>query len=130
MANGTTLYLRGLPTDLVREAKAAAARRGITLTGLVTEALGQVLGLERLAGAADDLTRSMRWYERNRGKLLRRYRGEYVAIRGGRVIDHDRDFHVLASRVFARLGPVPVFMPKVTAEARVVHLPSPLLAES
>ncbi len=130
MAKGATLYLRGLPEGLVREVKATAARRGMTLTALVAEALRGIAGTERPAEARDDLTASMRWYERNRRKLLRRYRGEYVAILSGKVLDHDRDFHALASRVFGRLGPRPVFMPKVTAEERVVRLPSPLLVES
>jgi heme exporter protein D len=35
----TTLYLRGLPRQLVREAKAAAARRGSTLAALVSDSL-------------------------------------------------------------------------------------------
>ncbi|MDR7555587.1 MAG: DUF5678 domain-containing protein [Armatimonadota bacterium] len=169
MARGTTLYLRGLPEVLVREAKATAARRGVTLTALVAEALQQVVGVTvplpgpRRAGrarpratgrpgptprsaevreataagtaatasaapdAAKHLAESMRWFEVNRARLVRRYRNQYVAIDRGRVIDHDRDFDALARRVFARLGSRPVFMPKVTAEERVVSLPSPWL---
>ncbi len=155
MARGTTLYLRGLPEPLVREAKAAAARRGVTLTALVAEALQQALGASvPLPGTgrarpgtagrpgptsrkgwagkgdvADRLAESMRWFEANRGRLLRRYRDRYVAIEGGRVIDHDRDFDALARRVFARVGPGPVFMPKVTPEERVVAVPSPRLVQ-
>lgn len=68
----------------------------------------------------------MRWFEANR-RLLRRYPDQYVAIHGGRVIDHDRDFDALARRVFARLGTRPVLMPKVTAEERVLAVPSPRL---
>jgi len=130
MAKGATLYLRGLPEGLVREVKATAARQGITLTAFVAEALRQLVGIDRPGAPAEDLTNSMRWYEANRRKLLRRYRGQYVAIQSGRVTDHDPDFQALASRVFARLGPRPVFMPKVVAEERVVRLPSPRLAES
>ncbi|MDQ7821140.1 MAG: DUF5678 domain-containing protein [Armatimonadota bacterium] len=72
----------------------------------------------------------MRWFQANRRRLLRRYRDQYVAIDRGRVIGHDRDFDALARRVFARVGSRPVFMPKVTAEERVVAVPSPRLAEA
>ena len=37
--DGATLYLRGLPRTVVRESKARAARRGITLTAYVAEIL-------------------------------------------------------------------------------------------
>ncbi len=130
MAKGATLYLRGLPEGLAREVRAAAARRGTTLTAFVAEALADVLGLDRPADLGEDLAENRRWYEANRARLVRRYRGKYVAIHGRRVIDHDRDFTALAARVFARLGNRPVFMPKVTAQERVVHLPSPSLAGS
>lgn len=141
MAKDKTLYLRSLPEDLVREAKATAARRGITLAALVAEALqtvvapqdrrpgaGRAQPAEETGTAAQGLAESMRWFEANRARLLRRYRDEYVAIDRNRVIDHDPDFDALARRVFARLGARPVFIPKVTAEERVVHVPSPRLA--
>ncbi len=132
MARGKTLYLRALPESLVREAKATAARRGITLAALVAEALQEAVGtVDRRAKAgraAQGLAESMHWFEANRARLLRRYRDQYVAIDRNRVIDHDRDFAALARRVFARVGARPVFIPKVTAEERVVHVPSPRLA--
>ena len=134
---GTTLYLRALPEALVREAKATAARRGITLAALVSEALQRAVGSKvgrgqptRGKGTVQGLTESMRWFEENRERLLRRYRDQYVAVDHNRVIDHDRNFDVLARRIFAKLGTRPVFMPKVTAEERVVRIPSPRVAET
>lgn len=130
MAKKATLYLRGMPESLVREAKAAAARRGITLAELVREALRAVVG--EVAGPEDEsaLDESIRWYGANHSRLLRRYRDQYVAIKGGRVIDHDRDFDALARRVFARLGNQPLFMPKVTAKERVARIPSPAIVRA
>jgi predicted transcriptional regulator len=55
-------------------------------------------------------------FEQQRASLLRQYRGEYVAIHEGRVIDHDPDLRTLHLRVFARLRHTPVLLKKVTEE--------------
>jgi len=46
----------------------------------------------------------MKAFEQLRGTLLAQYRGEYVAIHEGQVIDHDPHLRTLHLRVFARLG--------------------------
>lgn len=127
----TTLYLRRIPERVVREAKAVAARRGSTLSKLVAETLSRSLeaggdATEREGGLEED----MRWYERNRARLLPRYRGEYIAILGRQVLDHDRSFEALAKRVFARLGVRSVFMPRAEPRERAVRLRSPRLSAS
>ncbi len=122
-----TLYLRGVPRELVREAKAEAARRGMSLTAFAKEALARALG--RTSEEDQDVVRPIRpdldWFEANRQRLLRRYREEYVAVVNRRVVDHDADFGALAARVFAKYGRRPVAIPKVTPEPRVIHLRSP-----
>lgn len=137
---GATLYLRGVPEQLVREAKAAAARRGITLTALVSETLARVLAAgspvegERVRARQipDELREGIAWFEAHRAEVLERYPDEYVAITGRGVIDHDREFEPLARRVFARHGVRPMFMPKTAPEGgrsdeRIVNIPSPRL---
>jgi len=124
----TTLYLRGVPKDLVRELKARAARQGLTLTALATYALTRAVGSE----PQDDLQpleADMAWYEAHKPQLLRRYRGQYLAIVGGRVLDHDVDFSAPAARVFAKVGVRPVFMPRCVAD-EIVHLRSPRLVRA
>ncbi len=126
----TTLYLRNVPAWLVREAKIRAASEGSTLTAVVADALARSLELRgetRLAAspAQDELRESMEWYDENRARLLRRYRNEYVAIADRAVVDHDTDFESLATRVFARLGVRPVFMPRVAEGAERVRVRSP-----
>lgn len=120
----TTLYLRGVPPRLVRELKAQAARRGVTLTALAIAGLSGALG----AAPQDDLKpleTDMAWYEAHRRRLLRRYAGQYIAILNGKILDHDRDFSALAGRVFAKVGVRPVFIPQVAVRDQVVHLRSP-----
>jgi hypothetical protein len=112
---------------VVREAKAAAARRGATLAEIVGEALTRTLGA---GGREDDdapLAADMAWYARHRSRLARRYQGEYVAIVDGRVVDHDVDFGALAGRVFRATGERPVFMPKVGEESVTLRIRSPRL---
>jgi hypothetical protein len=127
-AASKAVYLRGLPPEIVREAKAAAARRGVTLAGFVAETLTRALEqLEALPGGdrGNDMKRDQRWFERNRERLLRKYVGEYVAIVGEAVIDHDTDFEPLAERVFASQGVRDIFMPLVSAGQPAARVRSP-----
>ncbi|MBI2892751.1 MAG: hypothetical protein HYY06_04315 [Deltaproteobacteria bacterium] len=125
-----TLYVRGVPEPLLRRAKALAAHRGATLTSVVLEALESAV---RAGDVPDDeapddlplLEDDMTWYEAHKPELLKRHRGEYVAVRSRRVIDHDRDFSALARRMFSRFGRGPVYMPRCQAGERIVRLPSP-----
>lgn len=126
-----TLYLRGVPRQLVREAKAEAARRGMSLTAFAKEALAKALGTT--AGEDEDEIQSIRpdldWFEANRRRLAKRYRDEYIAIINRKVVDHDPDFGALAQRVFAKHGVRSIAMPKVTPEERVVNIRTPVRVE-
>ncbi|HKP63263.1 MAG TPA: DUF5678 domain-containing protein [Polyangiales bacterium] len=120
------VYLRGIPSDVVREAKAAAARRGVTLAGYVADALGRaVKQRDSAADPTSDLSREQRWYEKQRERLVREYDGEYVAIIGQSVIDHDEDFEALAERVFASQGARNIFMPLVGKARPAARVRSP-----
>jgi hypothetical protein len=117
----TTLYLRGVPRAVVREAKAAAAREGVTLAQWIT---GRITGGSAAAvpgpEASVDLAADFAFYEAERGELERRYPGEYVAIVERAVVDHDASFEALAARVFRKHGTRPVCMPLVgRTEVRV-----------
>jgi plasmid stability protein len=127
-----TLYLRGMPRKLVREAKVEAARRGMSLTAFAREALARALGAPAGTeaspaepGGLEAIQRDLDWFEANRARLLRRYRDEYVAVIDRKVVDHDPDFGALAERVFRKHGMRSIAMPKVTAEQRVAEIPSP-----
>ena len=120
----TTLYLRDLPKDLVRNLKAQAALRGMTLTAFAIEVLSAAAGEDTLT-ALKPIEADMAWYDAHKTKLLRRYRGQHVAIRHKKVIDHDKRFDALARRVFAKIGVRPVFMPLCEDPERIVHFHSP-----
>ena len=44
------------------------------------------------------------WFQNNYGVLKRRFKGNYVAIKGKKVIDHDRDPVVLIGRLRKKYG--------------------------
>ena|SRR5438046_1164063 len=66
-----------------------------------------------------------RAFERQRAQLLRRYKGQYVAVYEGRVVDHDPDDEALACRLFVKLGDVPFYIARVEERPTVYDLPSP-----
>jgi len=120
----TTLYLRGVPRAVVREAKAAAAREGVTLAQWVTVRLaGAGAAPPSARGGAGELGADLAFYEAQRAKLERKYPDEYVAIVEQRVVDHDASFEALGTRVFRKYGARPVCMPRVGRS--VVHVRSP-----
>lgn len=126
MSGTRTLYLRGMADALLREAKAEAARRGITLTAFVTEAIERaVADASGSASLPAELAADAEWFEENRQRLLETYPGEYVAIVDREVFDHDVDSGALAERVFTKLDRRHVFMPHCVEHEEPVHLRSP-----
>jgi plasmid stability protein len=123
---GATLYVRDLPEDLVRRAKVLAAQRGVTLRDVVADALRQSVQAASSppASVPEDLEDDIAWYEANREELLQEYPGEFLAIVGREVVDHDPDFSSLASRTLQRFDR-PVLMPDTKREQRTVHLRTP-----
>lgn len=128
-ARGATLYLRGLPDEVVRESKARAARRGLTLTAYVAELLERA-ATDQTADVPvpGDLAEDLAWYREHRARLATEFAGEYVAVVDQQVVDHDREFAPLARRTRERFGERPVLMPKCADAERLVSLPSPRIA--
>lgn len=134
--NAKPVYLRGLPRELIREAKALAARRGVTLAAIVIDSLARTIREEQGARAAvaasvpNQMMRARRWFEGQCERLSHEIGGQYAAIIDDAVFDHDADFDALAQRVFARLGARDVFMPLVPlsdAQVQPLRVRSPRL---
>jgi len=66
-----------------------------------------------------------------RDRLIRdaRYRGKYIAVFGGKVVDCDEDKARLAERVYRKYGYIPIYIDKVAPEEEHVEIPSPELTE-
>jgi ABC-type enterochelin transport system ATPase subunit len=57
--------------------------------------------------------------------LLKRYEGQFVALKKGRVVGHGTDDEELALRMFEKFGDAPFYIAKVSKEPIVYELPSP-----
>jgi len=69
-----------------------------------------------------------RVFERRRSQLMRRYAGQYVAIVGGRVVDHGKDDEALAARMFRKIGDAPFYIGRVERIPTIYEVPSPEVA--
>jgi len=75
----------------------------------------------------DSLATERRAFVRQRAQLMRRYPGEYVALSGGRVVDHDKQDEALAARMFRKLGDAPFYIARLEDNPTVYEVPSPEL---
>ena len=61
-------------------------------------------------------------------ELAEKYLGQYVAIHNGKMVDHDKDFPSLHSRIRQRFGRQPVLLRRIETEPeRVLVFRSPRL---
>lgn len=58
---------------------------------------------------AAQIDREQRIYERRHSELLAQYHGRYIAMLGGKVVDHDMDRLALRRRIRKQHGNTPVF---------------------
>lgn len=59
---------------------------------------------------------------------MRRYPGEYVALSGGRVVDHDKQDEALAARVFRKFGNAAFYIGCLEQSPTVYEVHPPKLA--
>ena len=53
------------------------------------------------------------------------YKGKFVAVYGGKIVDHDADDRELAKRVYEKYGYHPIYFGRVTEEIKIIEVPSP-----
>lgn len=77
---------------------------------------------------AEQIDREQRIYERRHGALLAQYGGRYIAMLGGKVIDHDTDRLVLRRRVRKQHGDKAIFFTLVEDDpVQTIWMRSPRL---
>lgn len=68
-----------------------------------------------------------RAFVRQRIQLRRRYPDQFVALAGGRVVDHDKDDEALAARMFRKFGNAPFYLARLEEKPVICEIPSPEL---
>lgn len=81
----------------------------------------------RHAECEDFLAQEEAAFQRQRRGLMRRYKGQFVALQQGVVVGHGWNDEELAARMFEKVGDSPFYIAKVEKESAVVELPSPEL---
>ena len=111
-----------VPPDLLAEANRVARQDGISVDDLIADAVRQRLKQHR----REQFEAEARAFEAMHAQLLSEYRDQFVAIHGGKVIDHDTDKVALYKRVRARYGRTPVYFQQVTDQVLpTFHIRSP-----
>ena len=75
--------------------------------------------------AEDPLEREQEALRRQWTRLLKQYKGQFVALFEGKVVGHGPDDEELAQRLFDTLGDVPFYIARMEREPTVYNLPSP-----
>jgi hypothetical protein len=101
-----------LPTELIERLRQSSAWKGID----VQEAASQALINQYYEYSYEKIEKEQAIFEQLRPKLLKKYRGQYVAIHNGEVVEHAADLNTLHKKVFARFGYTPVLHIQVTDE--------------
>ncbi len=111
-----------ISSDLLAEANRVARQNGISVDDLIADAVRQHLKQHR----REQFEAEARAFEAMHTQLLSEYKGQFVAIHGGKVIDHDTDKAALYKRVRARYGQAPIYFQQVTDQVLpTFHIRSP-----
>lgn len=116
-----------IPETLYRRARELARARRQSTDAVIQEALEQLLAARppvdvAIPSAAEAaMTQETAAYEAMHPELIDAYPGQYVAVFGGKLVDHDSDETVLLRRVEAR------YPDEIVLLKRVVPLPEPEL---
>lgn len=115
-----------VPTRLVERLRWAMAAGDPDVPHLIEQAIEQYLSEQR----SIEIEKEQQAYEAQHAQLLTTYQGQYIAMRGGQVVDHDTDRVALSRRVRSRYGSSAVLITPVLRQARqTITVRSPHLQE-
>ncbi len=121
--------------DALKEAGLEGRVRLIIQTGEIKIVPEAESGIEGDPFPADEqlrqIDREQQAYEAQHSQLLKKYAGQYIAMRHGKVVDHDEDSVELWQRVRKNYGKEPILITPVLDQPRqVITVRSPRLLEN
>jgi hypothetical protein len=113
-----------LDASLVARLREAAEWKGISLEEATQEAALSYIG--RYGRAKVEKEQAI--FEQKKSELLKKYRGQYIAMHNGEVVETAANLRALRNKVFAHFGHTPMLHTLVTAELdREIVVRSPRL---
>lgn len=88
-----------LETPVMQALRAQAAAEGRTVEEVLAETIEATFTPLKRDPRAPQMAREVAAYEAQHAELVERYLGEYVAMQGGEVVDHDVDEDALFERL-------------------------------
>jgi hypothetical protein len=105
--NWLTLIIKKIDQRTLRNLKADAARRGLTLAEVFQEAAHLWLSRGQETSMLTETDRDNEFYESEEAELEKRYKGRYVLIAGARLVGAFDDLEA-AGKAIRSLSPRPV----------------------
>ncbi len=106
-----------LPDTVYREVEATARRNQRTVIDVLTDTVTQAFdSIFDISPDREKMEEEQAAYERQRVEIIAQYEGEYVAVHGGKVVDHDPDEIALLRRIDANYPKDVVHMRLVTRQ--------------
>ena len=100
-------------SELYKRVEKVAQEQNASIDDLLSQAIRYYLwDLERRS-----VSEETELYQKRHQELKPEYLGQYIAMRNGQVVDHDRDFQTLRQRVRKRFGRTPVMITLVEEKA-------------
>ncbi|WP_455363278.1 hypothetical protein [[Eubacterium] cellulosolvens] len=114
-----TLVIKKVDQRTLRDLKAEAARRGLTLAEVFQEAANLWLTRQEETPVLTETQRNNEFYESNVAELERQYKGRYLLIAGARLVGAYDDLRAAAEAMRA-LSPKPrhAILTKIGKDAR------------
>ena len=99
-----------LPSELVHSLEQIARERGQSVEYVAEEVVREYLREQRHAYLLAEMDR----FRQRHAELLKDYRGQFVAMRDGQMLDSDADGGTLYARIHQAHGDLPVLIVQVT----------------
>ncbi|CUS04058.2 protein of unknown function [Candidatus Promineifilum breve] len=106
-----------LPDTVYRQVEATARRNQRTVIDVLTDTVTQAFdSIFDISPDREKMEEEQAAYERQREEIIAQYEGEYVAVHGGKMVDHDPDEIALLRRIDANYPKDVVHMRLVTRQ--------------
>lgn len=127
-----------LPDQTVEKLEQFASSQGTNATEILLKLVEDYLAdnmptqpLSSSDGRFAKIETEQKHYEATHATLLNLYRGQYIAMHDGEVVDHDFDRVGLSRRVRSRYGKIPVLIVQVRDEPQfTIYVRSPRIVKA